>query len=419
MIRMISLPNGVRIATDSMESIRTCALGVWVEIGSRHERPDEAGLTHFIEHMFFKGTTRLDAIGLGDAMDRLGGQFNAHTTQENLCLHVRCIDDKAPAALDLLCEMLLDSTFAEDEIKRERNVILEEYKMYEDSPEDTIFDLFLESLWPKAPLGRPIIGSPRTIRRFSSPAVREFLAREFDPSRILVAVGGHFDAAEISKIVKRRLGGLKPAKTKRAPEPDEPIQATRLSRKREVEQAHFCMGAEGPPRGSQDRFAFGFLNMILGGGVSSRLFREVREKRGLVYSIQSFVQPFRGAGCFGVAGSTSPENLREVIELSAREVKRMCEEQPSADEVEMIREQFLDSILMSLESASSRMSVMAEGIMAHGRPIPVDKVIREIKAVKPAHILRAAEKYIKGRPVASALIGPKDLDARGVIPRAF
>ncbi len=413
MIRRMTLPNGVRLAADQMEGVRSCAIGFWLEIGSRHERGEEYGLTHFIEHMLFKGTPRHGALELADEMNRLGGQFNAHTGQETLCLHARCVDEKAPEVLDLLSEMLLDSTFPEDEMARERNVILEEFKMYEDNPDDFIFDLFFKTLWPRGALGRPVIGTPTTIRKFSGPLIKRYLAREFDPSRLIVVIAGSFDQRKCFEILKGRLG-RRSAHGRAKLFHSTPIRnGARIKlTTRPIEQAHFCFGTLGPPRGSLDRYAFGLANMVLGGSMSSRLFKEVREKRGLAYSIHSFAQSFRGAGSFGVAGSTSPATLGEVLRISMVELNRLCEEKVSTRELDLNREQILDSTLMGVESTSARMMHLADALLTFNRPIPPEEIVREVKRLTPEAVQGAARKYLRGRALAGAFIGPKGTNLR-------
>lgn len=408
MIRLTTLDNGVRVAMDRMTGVRSCALGVWLEVGSRLERGPELGLTHFIEHMLFKGTPRFNAIELSDELNRMGGHVNAHTSQEAICLHAHAVDTKSAGTLDLLSEMMIESTFPREEIKRERNVILEEYRMYEDDPEDRVMDLFFETLWPKSPLGRPVIGEPRTIKKFSRDLIDTYLAREFDPRRLLIVMAGSFDVKECMGVVRKRFGSIRVRKASKKISMGEtrPKSSRRLVG-RDVEQSHFCFGTSGPVRGSQDRYAFTLMNMILGGGMSSRLFKEVREKRGLAYSIQSFAQPFNGAGSFGVAGTTSPATLSEVLGLCYQEIERICNEVVPKDELVLAREQIVDSILMGMESTSARMGRLSESIMTFGRTTRSEEVVRRIRAVKPEEIRTVANKYLKGSPLAGALVGPK------------
>ncbi len=413
-ITVKSFPNGVRYAFDPMQGVRSCSMGVWLEIGSRFERSTEQGITHFIEHMFFKGIPRLDALALNDELNRLGGNVNAHTSQENLCLNARCVDDKAPAALDLLCEMALDSVFADEEIRRERNVILEEYKMYEDNPEEVVVDRFFRNLWPASPLGSPVIGSPATIRRFSRAAVKNYIKREFHPSRILIVLAGAFDTRECEAVIRSRFAKLR-SSSRGASRAESRIQyaARKQVISREVEQVHFCFGGPGPERGSPDRFAFGLLNMVLGGGMSSRLFKEVREKRGLAYSIQSFTQPYRGAGSYAIDGSTGLETIGETLAICRNEVARLIEEPIPNDELDLAKEQIVDSVLMNVEGTSSRMMALSESLMTLGRPVAPEEIVTQVRRVTSKDALASARKYLAPAQTAAAYVAPKGCKLSG------
>lgn len=417
MIRQHTLDNGVRIAFEKMDSVRSCAIGIWLKLGSQNELQGEYGLAHFIEHMLFKGTSRYDAQALADELDRVGGQVNASTNQENLGLTAHCIDTKAPRALDLMIHMLLDSVFPEDEIRRERNVVLEEYKMYEDTPDDLIVDHFFRNLWPGSPLGRPVLGTPGSIRRFSHARIQRFLEREFVPSRVLITVAGSFDERECMRVLREQLGVLRRRRARRAVPPQiapsrngknqtKPARARRTVERRSIEQVHFCIGTGGPSRTSRDRYAFAMMNLVLGGGMNSRLFREVREKRGLVYSIQSFTQLYQTAGSLAVTGSTSPRSIDEVIDITLREIELVSEEGVEADELKLARDQVLDSLLMGLESTTTRMLRLADAILTHGKPIPYRQTVAEIKRVSPETIRRVARKYLRRHPLAGAFISP-------------
>lgn len=415
MIHQRTLENGVRIATDRMDGVRSCAIGVWLQMGSEHERSGEYGLAHFIEHMLFKGTSRYDAQALADELDRIGGQVNASTNQETLALTAYCIDGKAPRAIELLAHMLLDSVFPDEEIRRERNVVLEEFKMYEDTPDDLIVDHFFRNLWPGSALGRPVLGTPGSIRRFSSSRIRAFLHREFQPARILVTLAGSFDEKACMAVLRERLGALRPHPARRAPSRARTSRARAASvrrtvERRPIEQVHFCVGTEGPSRSSPDRYDFSVLNLILGGGMNSRLFREVREKRGLVYSIQSFTQLYRNAGSLAIAGSSSPRSIDEVIDLTLREIHALCEKGVQRSELELAREQILDSLLLGLESTNTRMLRLADAILTHGHPIPYRQTVAAIRRVSPASIEKVARKYLRRKPIAGAFIGPRGVN---------
>ncbi len=265
MSRLRILPNGVRIVTDPMKSVRSCAIGIWVDVGSRHEAEADGGLSHFVEHMLFKGTRRLDTRQIADATNELGGNLNAFTTQEQLVLHARTIDRKAPRALDLMAEMLLESIFPDDELARERQVIIEECKMYEDSPEELSVDVFMRNLWPDHPLGRPVIGRRSTIRRFSAGRLRAYWGQELQPARVLISLAGAFDAAAVDEVIRRRFEPLAESRHAARPAQTSPrcLPRRQSCLKRTIEQSHSAW-APTPPPPRPDRQAFGLMNMILG-----------------------------------------------------------------------------------------------------------------------------------------------------------
>jgi len=410
MIRLKKLPNGIRVATEKIPSVSSCGIGLWVEVGSRHESDEERGLTHFVEHMLFKGTPGRNARQIADALNVLGGNANAFTSQEVLCLHARTVAHKAHEALDLLAELLLESTFPEEEIPRERQVVLEEYKMYEDNPDDCSLDLFLRNLWPRDPLGRSVLGTRRTIGRFSREALTEYWRRQFHPQRLLIAMAGSFDAAACGAVIRRRFEPLQAA----GPPPPRPparhaikARPRRTYLRRPVEQAHFCFGCLGPHRRSADRFAFGLMNMILGGGMSSRLFQEIREKRGLAYSIGSFSQQFSDRGFFAVSGGTSIESLGDVVKLTMEELARICEENVPEAELVMAREQVIDAMLMSQENTEARMMRMADSLLSTGRVMSLEEAVQRLRGVGAAEIRRTAAAHLRAVPLALGSIGPE------------
>lgn len=406
-IRKITLENGVRILLERIPHLRSASAGIWIDVGSRNETEPEGGLSHFIEHMLFKGTSTRNALEISHQMDLLGGSFNAFTSQENISLSAKVIDEHLPAALDLLAQMLLDSVFDPAEIERERNVILEEVKMYDDTPDEYVIDLFLNNLYEGNPLGRPILGEPANISRFSREDIRHYIGKEFSPNRVVVAVAGKFDEQQIESQLRHLFGSLGSPTTFPNPLLSAPPTFKSRNVNRKLAQVHFCMGTDGPSRTSEDRFAFAVLNTILGGGSSSRIFQEVREKRGLAYSIGSFDIAFRDTGCFAISGGTSPGTAQQVIRLCLEEVRKIYTSEISETELASAREQIKSATLLSMESSSSRMARLAETELYFGEYLPVDYSVGRINAVTRDDIRRAAETYLKERPVAFASIGPE------------
>lgn len=403
------LPNGVRLLMEPMTTVRSATVGLWLTTGSRDETPEENGISHVIEHMFFKGTSRLDAFQINDAMNHLGGHFNAFTSQEAVCLHARLIDEQVHDGLALLAEILLDSTFPAVELERERMVILEEHKMIEDTPDELVMDVFNEAMWGQEPIGRPIIGSPATILSFRRETLLAYIHRHFTPDRLIVTAAGAFNKkaieAQVREIFSETGGGRKaPFRPHEAP----PTVARRQEfRNKEVEQVQFCFGTPAPSRTDENRFKFAILNNILGGGMSSRIFREVREKRGLAYSVGSYVMGYRDTGAFAVSGGTTPQNLKKVVDLCRREIRSVYKNGVTTEELGLAKQQLRASILFSLESTGSRMSQLAEQEYYLGRFVPVDETLRAIDKVRARDVQEMALQYFEKQKPAVAFVGPE------------
>lgn len=411
-IRKITLNNGVRIVLERIPYVRSASLGLYIDVGSRNETRLESGSSHFIEHMFFKGTERLNALELSQEMNRIGGNVNAWTTQENVALTAKVVDEHLAKAIDLLFEMYHQSTFAPEEIDRERNVILEEVKMYDDTPDELVVDVFMDNLYAGNPLGQPILGSTDNIRRFDQGDLRRFASREFSPSRLVVAIAGNFDLRRVEPHLRRLFETL----TDPQDQPNPVISSAPAFKShnvdRKLEQAHFCLGTTGPARTSRDRFAFAVLNTILGGGASSRIFQEVREKRGLAYSVGSFDVMFKDGGCFAISGGSSPRNAAKVVDICLEQVKKSYLEDVTNDELESAKEQIKSSILLGLESSSYRMTRLAESEINFGYFIPVDELLQSVNEVTIAQVRHIAEKYLKDKPVTFAgITAGKKFDA--------
>jgi len=406
-IRKIVLPNGVRIVLERIPYVRSASVGLWLDVGSRNEQENEGGLSHFIEHMFFKGTKTKNAYQLSNEMNFIGGNVNAFTTQENICMSAKVVDEHLSRAIDLLYEMYRESIFDPQEIERERNVILEEVKMYDDTPDELVVDVFMDHLYAGNPLGRPILGLPENIRTFQQPDLCKFVNKEFAPDRIVVSIAGNFDLRRVEPQLRRLFEPIHPNGWERNPivHPTPAYQSFNVDRK--LSQVHFCMGTDAPDRQNDDRFAFAILNTILGGGTSSRIFQEVREKRGLAYSIGSFDISFKDSGCFAVSGGSSPRNIGKVLDLCLAEVKRIYTEAVDEEEVLSAKEQIKSSVVLGMENSSNRMSRLAECELFFGEYIPVDYVLDRVNKVSIEEVQHIAEKYLKDRPITFASIGPE------------
>lgn len=401
-----SWPNGLRLVTEPVPGARTVALGLWIAAGSRLEPPPKHGVAHLLEHMFFKGTADHDAESLALAMNALGGHFNAFTSQETICLHTRVIDEHFERALELLVGQLRRSLFDDGELERERSVILEEIKLTNDTPDDLIHDLFQESLWGEHGLGRSVLGTPETVSALRRGDLLAFMEHEFLPSRLVVAIAGAVDPIRAAALVEALLGDLVERNGGGTPlVPPIPGHAV-CHTHRSTEQMHFCLGGDAPNRLDESRYAFNLLNSILGGGTSSRVFQEIRERRGLAYAIGSFLEGFQDAGCFGISGGTSPGALPEVLGCCRAEIDRVCREPVSPAELRNAKDQMRAHLLLSLESMNHRMSRLAELEIHFGRHIPLEETLARIEAVTADDILDVARRHLAEGPRVITTLGP-------------
>lgn len=406
-IRKIVLPNGVRVVVEKIPYVRSVSLGLWIDVGSRNETANENGIGHFIEHMLFKGTSSLNALQVSQEINKIGGNVNAFTTQEHICLSCKVIDEHFQKAFNLLFEMYSESIFDSLELDRERNVILEEVKMYDDLPDELVIDEFIQGIYPDNSLGNPIIGQVTNINSFSSDMMKDYVSREFTPDRLVVSIVGNIDFDVLENSIIPCLATLqeKAAKGTQTILIKPPEKHCSKIIDRNLKQIHFCLGGYGPDRRSEDRFSFYVLNTILGSGASSRIFQEVREKRGLVYSIGTFDIAFKDTGCIAISGGCTPRNLPKVLDLSLNEVKKTYLEKVTLEELESAKEQLKTGILLGMESSGSRMSRMAEYELYFGEYIPVEEALQSILKVTQENVMCVAEKYFKDKPVAFSGIG--------------
>lgn len=401
--RKTVLPSGIRVVTEALPGVRTVALGVWVETGSRFEPPGWSGIAHFTEHMMFKGTRRRTAQRIAEEADALGAQLNAFTDREHTCYYVRVLSEHLPKVTDLLADMLTGSLFEEEALERERQVILEEIKMYEDSPDDLVQDLFLETVWAHDPLGRPVIGFRHTVESLRRPDFVEFVSREYRSPRLLVAAAGDVDHDQVVEQAAELLGPLSAeAPPRGASTPSVSLDST--YRTKDTEQVHLCFGYPGLPQGDPDRYVLSVLDHVAGGGMSSRLFQEVREKRGLVYSIYSFAASYGDGGLFGIYAGTGESEAAELLPLVCEELARLPDSLEE-EEVRRARAQIRAGILMSRESTGSRCEQLAQQLLVFGRPLPVPEIVGRIEAVDRAQLAGLARR-LAGAPPTLAALGP-------------
>ncbi|MGE5598885.1 MAG: M16 family metallopeptidase [Bacteroidota bacterium] len=408
MYQRATLPNGLRIVCETMPDVASVSVGLWVEAGSRDEDPAEEGVSHLIEHMLFKGTRNRSARAIAEAIDAVGGQLNAFTTREYTCFYAKILADHLPLGLELLADMYSASAFAEDEIAKEKGVIIEEIKSYEDAPDELVHDLLAAAFWPDHPLGRPILGTPASVGRLTRDDVMSYLDRHYRPEKTVLAAAGRVDFSEVHRLALAYLGDLPPGRTAGARTPPQPGKS-RVIRRKEIEQVHLCLGGRGVARTHPDKYAVYVLDSILGGSVSSRLFQSLREDRGLVYAAGSTHATFRDVGLFSIYAGTAVENVDEVLRLIRAELDRLMEEPVGPKELARAKEQLRGTFLLSLESTSTRMSRLAKAALFYDSFLTPPEVTARIQAVTAADVSRAARAVFGTGPLAAAVVAPPGL----------
>jgi predicted Zn-dependent peptidase len=403
--------SGLRVLTESMPGVRSVALGFWVLAGSRDEPPRISGSSHFLEHLLFKGTKTRSARDIAEAFDSVGGDVNAFTAKEYTCFYARVRDRDLAMAVEHLCDMLQNSVIRAADVDAERHVILEEINMHEDTPDDAIHDVFNETLWPEHPLGRPILGTAGSIRAATRDQVRRFYRRHYLPENLVVAAAGNVRHDDLLRAIGRhmRTGRVRsegPAawnlrRVGRAPAPS----GSTVVRRRKTEQAHIVLGTNGLSRSDPDRFALGIVNVALGGGMSSRLFQEVREKRGLAYSVYSYHTMFVDAGLFAAYAGTTPARARDVLAIVREQLEDVAGGGLSEEEFERAKGHVKGSLVLSLDDPSGRMSRLGKSEISHGEILTVNDTLKRIDAVSYAAASALANRVLS-QPMSLAVIGP-------------
>jgi predicted Zn-dependent peptidase len=406
MIRKQTLSNGLTLLTESMPHVRSVSIGVWLKSGSRNEPANVNGISHFIEHLVFKGTENRTAREIALAMDSVGGQIDAFTSKEYTCFFAKVLDEHLPAAIDLLGDIVQRPLFDATELERERQVVLEEIRMVEDTPDELIYDLFSTEFYPRHTLGRPIQGTEATVSKMGRRQLLNYFRRAYRPGNMIIAAAGNLKHADLAKLVRRSFGKL-PA----GPESNGKMSAPRprsgivKRAKRELEQLHLLMGLPAFPDNVAERYQLYVLNTILGGTMSSRLFQRIREERGLAYSVYSALNAFADSGVLVVYAATSPKSGREVVRLTLEELWRLRDDGPTADELEVAREHLKGSLMLSLESTSSRMANLARQEIYQGRQQSLAETIRGVDRVKVDQVHALAQSLVGSKQLAMAAVG--------------
>ena len=399
--------NGLILLTESMPDVRSVSLGAWLTHGSRHEGDADAGIAHFTEHMLFKGTTTRSAEAIAQQVDSLGGQLDAFTAKECASYYVKVLDEHLPRAVDLLSDLLLRPAFRAEDIRREAQVILEEIKMVEDTPDDLVHELFTRSFWPGHPLGRPILGTPASVGGITSESLREFFGRSYVAGNLVVAAAGNVEHAALRDLIGSAFGDL-PARA--APAVDEPpaVQPSLLVRGKAIEQSHVCLGTRAYSQTHPDRFPLYMLNTVLGGSMSSRLFQNIREKRGLAYAVSSGLETYRDTGMLTVYVGCAADAVPEVVDLVVAEMRGLASEPLPGDELQRAKDHLKGSLVLSLESTASRMSQLARSEIYFGRQIGVDENLRLVDEITAEDVQRVAADLFSNGNLAATVVGPED-----------
>ena len=404
-IRSTTLPNGLLVLTERMSHMRSVSMGVWLDLGSRDEEPETNGISHFLEHMVFKGTTTRSAQQFAREVDAIGGNLDAFTGKETVCFNIKTLDENVPAALDLLSDLVLHPTFAPEDIVKEQGVILEEIKMDEDNPDYLVHELFTQNFWPGHALGRPILGTAETVSSFTQATVLEEYARRFSPPNLVFTAAGNLKHDQFVEQVGRAFEGLGGGSRIVRGAAPEARQHVTLRNKKALEQVQMCLAVPALPVSHEDRYAAFLLNSILGGGMSSRLFQSVREDRGLAYSIYSELSPFRDTGSLSVYAGCATDKTREVLELTLAELARIKREPVPADELKRAKDQIKSNMVLGLESSSSRMSNLARQRMYYGRFFSAEEIVREVDRVSQEDVQRLAQELFVPERLALTLLG--------------
>lgn len=410
-VRRTVLPGGLRVITEYMAGVRSASIGVWVGVGSRDETPALHGCSHFLEHLLFKGTRSRSAMDISVALDAVGGEFNAFTAKEYTCFHARVLDEDLPLAVDVLGDMVTDSLLAPADVEAERDVILDEIAMHDDDPDDVVHNLFAAQAWGDGPLGRPIAGTEASITALTRDQVARFYRRHYRPANMVVAVAGNVDHAQVVRQVRKAFGRNHFLAGDETPAPPRSggrarrVNPGTLTARRPFEQVNLVLGMNGLTRGDERRFALGVLNTALGGGTSSRLFQEVRERRGLAYSVFSFASHHADAGLVGVSVGCLPGKLDDVLATVRQELAKVAAEGITDEELERGKGQLRGGLVLGLEDSGSRMSRLGKAELVYDELLSLDAVIARIDAVTGEQVREIAAELF-GQPEILAIVGP-------------
>ncbi len=399
------LPNGLTVLTEQMSHLRSVSVGIWVKSGSRHEDAEFNGITHFIEHMVFKGTRTRSAEAIARQVDSIGGNMDAFTAKECICFNVKVLDEHLPIAMDVLSDLVLNPVFELKDITRERGVILEEIKMDEDSPDYLVHEIFTQNFWKDHPLGKPILGTKDTVRRFEQQVVFDYWTKRFYPGNLMIAAAGNLDHERFVELVSQHFQHLAPYKNGFPQSVPKTISRIVMRNKKALEQVQICIGVPSHSISHEKRYASYILNTVLGGGMSSRLFQNIRERQGLAYAIYSELNPYSDTGCFSVYAGCGRESVTTLVQSVVAEFRNLKTAAIPEEEIRRAKDQLKGSLMLSLESSTARMSNLARQEMYFDHFSTLDEIIERIEAVSADHLIELANEYFQTPAIAVTVLG--------------
>jgi predicted Zn-dependent peptidase len=398
------LDNGLRILTERMTHVRSISIGVWLTRGSRHETAERGGIAHFVEHMLFKGTATRTAEDIAQAIDSIGGQLDAFTAKEYASYYIKVLDEHLPLALDILSDIVLNPAFSPEDIEREKKVVVEEIKMVEDTPDDLVHELFTQGFWADHPLGRPILGTKETVESFTSDLLRDYFKNAYTPQNLIVSAVGNLEHGRVRDLVAEKFGSLA-SLGEAVPEDAPRVNPRILIRNKELEQSHLCVGTSSYPQNHDERYSSYVLNTLLGGSMSSRLFQNVREKRGLAYAVFSGLSAYRDAGSFTIYAGCANEAVGEVVDLVVEELKNVKQAPVPPAELQRAKDHLKGSLMLSLENTASRMSHLARQEIYFDRQFGLDETLQGIERVTSDDVQRVATELFQNGSLAATVLG--------------
>jgi predicted Zn-dependent peptidase len=402
---MTTLSNGVRVITEVMSYVRSVSVGVWIATGSRRETPQQTGISHFIEHMLFKGTTLRSAEDIARSVDSIGGNLDAYTAKELVCFNTKVLDQHLSLAFDVLADLVLHPRFDEEDIEKEKGVVLEEIKMEADSPDYLVHEIFSSNFWKDHPLGKPILGTNETVKAFDRAVIQSYYRAVYAPANMLITAAGNLTHDRLVALASQHFESLAPA----APAVEDSVPTTHarisLRNKKALEQVHLCLGVPSYPLPHQQRFACYVLNTLLGGGMSSRLFQNIRERQGLAYAVFSELSPYRDTGCLSIYAGTSLASTRKVVDAVLKEFRDLKEQSVAEEELRRAKDHLKGSLMLGLESTSSRMSNLARQEMYFRQFFSLDELVESIEAVSAGDVRAVAQTFFNPGQIAVTVLG--------------